>query len=255
LTTNPYANSITADGGVIYWCETGSGRIQTNLGLSTSSVAYFPLTAGTQWTFQQEGQPNLTYTVLAQAETVNNVQTRIIEHSDGYRQYFTNDDHGIRLHREYDPAENATYTFSPHLVYAKSTMTLGETVASGGKAEIQFSGLGTYYNLSYTAQSTMEGFETLALPLGRLSPCGFWRQTTPSWTMPPPEPISTAMPKRAWKKRSISCSRFRECGSLERMGPFDHGEDVVAIQGGDIPPHRCRAAVFQQPAVQKLHLP
>ncbi len=175
LDSDPYtANGIAADGSAIYWCETGSGRISTTFDFSAPSAEYFPLNAGRWWTFEVDGQPDQTYTVLAQSETVNGVQTRIVEHSDGYRQYFTNDAGGIRLHREYDPAvevegagvQRATFTFSPPLTYAYPTMALGQTATSSGTARLDISALGTYY-LNYSAQSTMEGFETLELAQGR----------------------------------------------------------------------------------------
>ncbi len=175
LDTDPYTpNAIAADGAGRYWCETGSGRISTTRVFSGSSAAYFPLNPGTSWTFQQDASSDLTYTVLAQTETVNGVPTRVIQRSDGYRQHFTNDAGGIRLHREYEPAvdlgdgvlRSATFTFLTPLVYAGPVMTLGQTVSSSGAVQLVFSGLGTY-NLSYSAQSTMEGFETLDLPLGR----------------------------------------------------------------------------------------
>lgn len=175
LNTDPYeGNSIAVDNSGVFWCETGSGEIRTSAYLTGSSGEYFPLAAGTSWTYKQEGQPDLTYTVQAQTELINGVQTRTILHSDGYRQYFTNDSNGIRLHRENDPdvyvegagLQQMTFTFTPPMIYAKSVMNLGETIQSTGTGRLTFSGLGTY-DLTYEATSASEGFDTLDLPLGR----------------------------------------------------------------------------------------
>jgi len=137
------------------------------------TAEYFPLESANSWTFLLNGGLIDSLQVLPGTVNVNDVDTKVMEHSDGYRQFFTNDTNGIRLHREYDPSLyiegvgtfQSTVTFSPPLVFAAPVMTVGEEIHSSGTASFAFSGLGTY-PLNYSATSVAEAIETIVVPFG-----------------------------------------------------------------------------------------
>jgi len=137
------------------------------------SGPYYPLSSANSWTYLLNGTSSESVQVLAGTVEVNGVDTKVLEHSDGYRQYFTNDHNGIRLHREYDPALyvegvgtlQATATFSPPLVFAMPVMAVGQQVTSSGTVQFGFSSLGAV-DLNYNATSTAEAMETVIVPYG-----------------------------------------------------------------------------------------
>ena len=137
------------------------------------TAAYFPLESGNSWSYLLNGGLEDSLLVLPGTVKVNDADTKVMEHADGYRQFFTNDSTGIRLHREYDPSLyiegvgtfQSTITFSPPLVFAAPVMTVGEEIQSSGTASFAFSGLGTY-PLNYSATSVAEAIETIVVPFG-----------------------------------------------------------------------------------------
>jgi uncharacterized repeat protein (TIGR01451 family) len=176
LESDPFLpNTIVVDNTDLYWTEMASGAIRTTRTLQNNSAGYFPLAAGNSWTYLENGTDSMTVTVLQDPETVNNVNTTVVEDSDGSREYFTNDTNGIRLHREYYPSlfvqdvgnVESSVTFSPPIVYAEPVMTLGQPVHSSGTALFTFAGLvPPSVTLNYEAESVAEGFETISLDLG-----------------------------------------------------------------------------------------
>jgi uncharacterized repeat protein (TIGR01451 family) len=131
---------------------------------------YFPLVIGNSWTYDDG-----TVTVSG-TRPVNEVTTKEVSHPDGYKQCFTNDENGIRYHMEYDPAVWVDsiqqfvwvyVTFSPPILYADPVMAIGESVYSSGTASFEFGfAPGTLFPLNYSATSTAQVIENVAVPLG-----------------------------------------------------------------------------------------
>jgi len=101
---------------------------------------YFPLTPGNSWTYLINKSSDISVVVLEGKETVQGIETSVLQYSDGSRDYYTNDSEGIRLHRQFAPnvfiegagVVDLTLTFIPPLKYADAVMQSGSTVISRG---------------------------------------------------------------------------------------------------------------------------
>jgi hypothetical protein len=97
----------------------------------------------------------------------------VLQDSQGFQSYITNDQNGIRLHREYEPTEwfdelgyrSVDMVFSPPIQMAYAEATVGSSIFSTGTATFTISGLGTFY-LTYTISSSIDGFENVTVPAG-----------------------------------------------------------------------------------------
>jgi virginiamycin B lyase len=149
--------------GLIWFTESNTNKIGV---IALADIAdYFPLTAGTTWSFQRNGVAGFTRTVSSGTYTVGGTATRRIVLSDGSMMYMTNDSLGIRDHREYYPGPPATDVIvSPALVFASPQMNLGQAFPSNGTASGTQGGIP--FSLPYWAGSTIEAVEIITVPAG-----------------------------------------------------------------------------------------
>jgi len=126
---------------------------------------YFPLKDGSSWIYQVNDTAQVTRTVSSGTFVVNNISTKRVQDSEGYLTYYTNDDNGIRDHKEYDPSPPAlTLTLSPPLKFADSQTALGIPTYTSGTAS---GSLGkTPFSAPYQGISTILGIETVEVPAG-----------------------------------------------------------------------------------------
>ncbi len=130
---------------------------------------FFPLQTGYRWTYRETGNPSatVTSTVLPGTFVVNGVATRAVESIEPFEtsvSYYTNDANGIRLHRQVSGGD--TITYSPPLLIANATESIGNETAGDGTVSFAISGLGTF-TLDYVSNSRVLGFDTTETPAGR----------------------------------------------------------------------------------------
>lgn len=124
---------------------------------------YFPLRAGNSWSYQDDTL-NFTTTVQSSTVTINGIATVVLlDAPTGFANYFTNDNNGLRLHRQFEPDGNITVTFIPPVKFANALTDIGQTVNSSGTASTNFG------NFSYTSSYTVQGFENITVVAGAFS--------------------------------------------------------------------------------------
>jgi len=140
-------------------------------GAAVNMTGYLPLATGNSWTYQVQGfSMTITNTVLSGTLNINGVDTKIVQSSQGIREYFTNDGNGIRKHRNFYPAglpfpEAVTMTFVPPFSYANAQWDIGNQVSTTGRVDVFVEGYGQVA-LNFQGTSTFEGLETVSVPAG-----------------------------------------------------------------------------------------
>ena len=160
--------------GLIWFTESNTNKIGI---ISLADVStYFPLSSGNSWAYQKNGAGSLIRTVSADTYSINGVNTKLIQASDGYQIYYTNDSNGIREHREYEPSTATIVTFSPSLIFANAQSKLNLPLESSGTASGTQGGYP--FSLAYSCSSTIETMELITVPAG-----SFWavRMSTSVW--------------------------------------------------------------------------
>jgi len=117
--------------------------------LSEPALPYLPLTDGNSWQYVQNESPRSV--IISGTELVNAVPTKVMTHSTGARQYWTNDVLGIRLHRRFLNVNSVTQTYSPAIVIAGSDLTPGSAVGTAGGVIVESPLCGFAIALSYFA--------------------------------------------------------------------------------------------------------
>jgi hypothetical protein len=142
---------------------------------AVNMTSYFPLNTGNSWAYQMLEYPmTITIAVLSGTVNVNGTDTKIIESSQGIREYFTNDVNGIRKHRIYCPAGlllpgmAVTMTFIPPFTYFYAQMETGNQASTNGSMDIYIEGYGQA-TLNFQGTSTFEGLEIITVPAGTFS--------------------------------------------------------------------------------------
>src|SRR5947207_3612275 len=134
-----------------------------------ASAPYFPLPDGANWTYNvSDGTTSSTETrTVAGTRSFNGAQVKIIRDQAGNKNYFTNDDAGVRVHGALfvDPVNgNETDTYSPPVPFAARDSIIGTQVPGSGSATgVQGS---TTFTLNYTSASTPLAIETVTVPAG-----------------------------------------------------------------------------------------
>jgi hypothetical protein len=105
---------------------------------------YFPLESGMAWTYLEDGLNAITLSVLPGTESVNGVLTKVLQQTggedSGSRANYSNDDNGMREHKEFSPDVfidglgfyDITVVLNPPMKYATATETIGDTINSSG---------------------------------------------------------------------------------------------------------------------------
>ena len=125
-----------------------------------SALELFPINPLTIKTFV----PSETQITSNNTEVVNSTIVNIINFDDNSRINFTNDQDGLREHRNVE--ENGdTLTLSPPAKYLNAQPMLNDVITSTGTATFDFSELGLF-NYSYTHFASVIGYETVTVPHG-----------------------------------------------------------------------------------------
>lgn len=145
---------ISSPDGLLWFTESNTNKIGV---ISLEELTgYFPLAAGTTWTYQKNGVGGFTRSVAS----VDGSGVARIVFSDGYEMSMSSDANGIRDHGEVEPGLG-TLSFDPPIVFADGRSAPGVPTDGSGTAKIN----GSYFS-GYTSSSKIEGFETITVPLG-----------------------------------------------------------------------------------------
>ena len=155
--------------GVLMLC----GLLWSSELFAITTAPYYPIQPGNSWTYNNSATGIYTVSVLSGTVPVNGIATSVLQDSDGLQSYITNDQNGIRLHRQYEPSvwiDGLGYAsfdviYSSPMIMVDVETTVGASIFSSGSAITTVSGLGTFY-LTYSLTSTIEGLETLTVPAG-----------------------------------------------------------------------------------------
>jgi len=136
---------------------------------------YFPLDPGAIWQYLVNGQGVVSRKVLNEEVTVEGVKTRPVEFVEEHvKEYYTSDSNGIFLHRQYQPQVyisgfglvDIDATFIPPIKLAGGNVWIGQSFHSSGRVKGVVWPPGYTYSFYYTADSTIEGQETITVPAG-----------------------------------------------------------------------------------------
>jgi hypothetical protein len=97
---------------------------------AATTANFFPLQDNSAWTYQLNGTPGYTGTVILGTTNINGVETKAPRFSDGSVNYLINDGSGIRLHRIAGSGETDTY--SPTYELANANARQGDYVSNSG---------------------------------------------------------------------------------------------------------------------------
>jgi hypothetical protein len=153
---------------VIWASAAAEGLVQqSSLPSSATVKPFFPLESGDEWTYRDSVNPGETTrtTVLTGTVSVNGVSTKAMENLDpdgNYTNYMTNDENGIRLHRQ--DFDGDSVIFSPPAVFMTAIAQLGQQVTSSGTARLTTQG--QTFNINYNATGRVLGTETVSVPVG-----------------------------------------------------------------------------------------
>jgi hypothetical protein len=146
-----------------------SHTISVTFGPTVAVGPYYPLTPGASWAYQTDDGHTTTMTILKNAISVNGIRAAQAQYPGGYKEYYTNDASGIRLHGQFSPRayqnHPGTFTMSPPIVLAPGTAIVGEATHSQGIITLTVPGVGRGY-ANYSADYTVEGFESITVPAG-----------------------------------------------------------------------------------------
>jgi len=138
------------------------------------SADYFPAGPGSTWSYQVNGSGSTNITVLSARSLINGVATAAFQDSLSYKEFYTADGDGIRLHGLFMPKVpieglgkvNLTLTFSPPVLLAKGVADIGETVVSSGIVRTNKLPRVGVVEFSYSASFTVATFDNIDVPAG-----------------------------------------------------------------------------------------
>ena len=182
--------------------------------LAITTAPYFPIDAGNSWTYSWTDNGltgTSTTTVLDTPVLVNGVTTIVVQESDGEltQTYMTNDQNGIREHREYVPSTwidgfgftSVDMVFSPPMKMVDAETTVGASLYSTGTAMFTIAGLGTF-PLTYTLTSSIDGLENITVPAGTYQAVKNTQKLTIAGSVLG-EYLSIAMTRTLWLTKGI----------------------------------------------------
>ena len=146
--------------------------------ISLNAQKYYPLVAGTVWTYQEEtGQKQPTVSVAQGTEVFNGKETKTVLYAGGTlpdrQENYSNDEGGLLLHHlSYvnTRGEANDLVFDTPLVIARATIVTGETISTEGSATAKKTyadGTWIQVNASFSATSEVVGVERVTVPAGQ----------------------------------------------------------------------------------------
>lgn len=157
----------------VAWLSSVTLCMASQIAFSATSNDYFPLKPGTVWEYTTDQGGTAERIVLKKTAMVNGAETSVVKYVDeGLRTYFSSDLSGIYLHREYEPSvyisgtgrKSIDVTFDPPLKFGNATFEVGDSFHSEGTAITRAAG--RTFNCGYSADTTVEGTETVSVPAG-----------------------------------------------------------------------------------------
>jgi hypothetical protein len=138
------------------------------------SADYFPASPGSTWSYQVNGSGSTNITVLSTPSVINGVATAAFQDSVGYKEFYTADSEGIRLHGLFMPKVsiqglgkvNLTLTFSPPVLVADGIADIGQTVVSSGIVSTNRLPRVGVVEFPYSASFTVVRFDNINVATG-----------------------------------------------------------------------------------------
>jgi parallel beta-helix repeat protein len=138
------------------------------------SADYFPASPGSTWSYQVNGSGSSNMTVLSAPTVINGVATAAYQDSLGYKEFYTADGNGVRLHGLFMPnvpiqglgKVNLTLTFSPPVLLANGIADIGQTVVSSGIVSTNKLPRVGVVEFPYSSSFTLVTFDNINVPAG-----------------------------------------------------------------------------------------
>jgi hypothetical protein len=128
--------------------DSGAIRIQVPQQPELDLSPYLPLRPGNFWTYRYGDGSIYTMRVVGGTKDICGVATRIVQDTDGFTQYLTNDSAGIRLHGQFHAPGGIAIVYDPPITLANRFQADNVTVTSSGTAQTP---AGNYvYSSSFT---------------------------------------------------------------------------------------------------------
>jgi hypothetical protein len=138
------------------------------------STDYFPAAPGNIWNYRVNGSGTSSVTVLSAPTSINGVETAAFQDQTGYKEFYTADSDGIRLHGLFMPKVpiqglgklDITLMFSPPILLANGVADIGQTVSSSGTVTSNPLRRIGVMEFPYTANFTIAAFDNIDVPAG-----------------------------------------------------------------------------------------
>jgi parallel beta-helix repeat protein len=161
-----------ATGGALF--GTFSSSLLTVSGSDFFSADYFPASPGGTWNYRVNGSGTSSVTVLSAPTLINGVATAAFQDQLGYKEFYTADGEGIRLHGLFMPKVpiqglgklDITLMFSPPVLLASGVADIGQTVSSSGMVTSNPLRRIGVMEFPYTANFAVAGFDNIDVPAG-----------------------------------------------------------------------------------------
>ncbi len=129
-----------------------------------AAVELFPLIPGTTFNYLVNSSFQETETVLPQS-AFNGVQAFGVRDNEGDIEYYTNDVNGLLDYGSFDTVDGQISTVSPPVKFLEAQPLIGEVINQTGTFTL-FDPINGSFPLDYTFSSTVQGLETITVPLG-----------------------------------------------------------------------------------------
>ena len=134
---------------------------------------YFPIKPGNQWSYLENLTRVVNHTVLSGSVLINGIDTVPVSSSDDILTYYTNDENGIRIHRQLEKGvdfgdgilRDFTLTYMPPMQFVEAHVSVGDESSGTGQLAATVAGIGTYI-LDYSTISEIMEPQILSLPPG-----------------------------------------------------------------------------------------
>jgi hypothetical protein len=143
--------------------------------IAPSPLTYFPLAVGNSRVIRRDGVVGAATTITEARILDSVVAFGMLDAFDGSIAYFSNDGlFGAKLHRTFFPPSDIpgcgmvaeTDSYSPPVPIIPPTITIGQTISSGGTLTAEAGACGTI-SLGYSASSALESIERVSVPAGQ----------------------------------------------------------------------------------------